>query len=64
MPAGTAPAAIAATSKMTHSGRLNPKMLTRSPGWTPSAMSDLAAARTSSAYVRHVVGRQFPPSLT
>src|SRR2546426_1159202 len=49
MGAGTAPAAIAPRSAITHSGRLGPTMQTASPGFTPSAMYARAALRTSCA---------------
>ncbi len=43
MPAGIAPAVMAAVSKITHSGRLYPRMPTVPPAGSPSAIIDLAA---------------------
>jgi hypothetical protein len=57
MGAGTAPAAIAPRSAMTHSGRLGPAMETDSPGFTPSAISARAVRRTSWAASLHVYSR-------
>ncbi len=47
MPAAAPPAIIAARSKITHSGRLNPRMATLPPAGNPSAISARAAVRTS-----------------
>ena len=55
---------MAATSKMTHSGWLVPKMHTGWPGSTPRAISPLAAARTWEAYSAQVVVTQRWPSRT
>ena len=64
MPAGTPPAAMAATSKMTHSGLLNPRTVAALPGSAPSAINDLAALATSAPNSAQLVACQRPSALT
>jgi hypothetical protein len=55
-----APAAMIASSASVQSCRVSAKIETRSPAWTPAAMSPLAAARTCSANSLAVTSTQRP----
>src|SRR5512141_27679 len=63
-PSGTAPAACAATSPHTHSGRLSPMMATLSPAWRPSETMPREKYLTWSWYSIQLNSCQMPNSFS